>query len=214
MKFLSTSTFLPLAFLGLLLVTATAFPTSQVPQDFTADRITMPSKLTTSASQVFGMFIQVHKDVKALKSEISKHKVETAVLNNLDLPKLRTEDGCFYRGYNWETCQLKIITGLLKFQTYLQYVQNKLKSDSEDRKPERIYTGVKSLSLLMKAKVNSTEEIVSPSPTANASLLKKLESQNETQMLLSIEIILQSLEEFLQESMRAIRKAEPLDKEI
>ncbi|KAM6152518.1 interleukin-6 [Erethizon dorsatum] len=209
MKFLSASTFRPLAFLGLLLVTATAFPTSQVPQDFTADTtMTVPSKPTSSASRVFRMFTQVHQDVKELKSEMCKHNVEKAILSHLNLPKIRIEDGCFYGGYNWETCQLKIITGLLKFQTYLQYMQNKLQSDSENEKAEKIYTGVKSLSLIMKVKINNTEQIVFPSPTPDATLLEKLESQNETQMLLTVEIVLQSLEEFLQDSLRAIRKAE------
>lgn len=70
-----TGTFRPLAFLGLLLVSATAFPTAQVQQDFTADTTdemttTMPNKPTTSASQVFQMFTQVYQDVKELKSEV------------------------------------------------------------------------------------------------------------------------------------------------
>ncbi|KFO26069.1 interleukin-6 [Fukomys damarensis] len=210
MKFLSTSTFSPLAFLGLLLVTVTAAPTSQVLKDFTDD--TTRSKPTTSASQAFRLFTLVLYDVQELKSELCKHNAncveeERATLNNLNLPTIEIEDGCFYNGYNWETCHLKIITGLLKFQIYLQYMQNKLQSDSENEKAEKVYSGVKSLSLFMKAKVSSTEQTVFPSPTENATLLKELESQNETQKFLIVHIVLCSLEEFLQNSLRPIRKA-------
>ncbi|EHB06510.1 Interleukin-6 [Heterocephalus glaber] len=210
MKFLSTSTFRPLALWGLLLVTVTAAPTSQVLKDFRAD--TTSSKPTTSNSQAFRLFTLVLHDVQELKSETCKHNVncleeEKAMLNNLNLPKIKIEDGCFYGGYNWETCHLKIITGLLKFQIYLQYMQNKLQSDSENEKAEKIYTSVKSLSLFMKAKVSNTEQTVFPSPTANATLLEELESQNETQKLLIVQIVLCSLEEFLQNSLRPIRKA-------
>lgn len=46
------------------------------------------------------------------------------------------------------------------------------------------------------------------SPTPDATLLEKLETQSQTQMLLIAEIVLQRLEEFLQDSLRAIRKAD------
>ncbi|XP_013007853.1 interleukin-6 [Cavia porcellus] len=218
MKFLSTSTFRPLAFLGLLLVSVTAFPTAQVQHDFTADTTdemttaemttTMPNKPTTSASQVFQMFMRVYQAVKELKNEMNKHNVEKAILNNLDLPKLKLEDGCFFNGYNWETCQLKITPGLFKFQTYLQSMQNKLQNESENKKAANIYAGIKSLSLFMKSKINNTEQMEFLSPTPDATLLEKLETQSQTQMLLIAEIVLQRLEEFLQDSLRAIRKAD------
>ncbi|XP_004626617.1 interleukin-6 [Octodon degus] len=207
MKFLSTSFFRPLAFLGLLLVTATAFPTAHVQLDFTAEPTTSPIKLTT-ASLAFQKFSEVYKDVKELKDEMSEHNVETVTLDELTLPTINEEDGCHYLAYNWETCQSKIITGLLEFQPYVQFIQNKSQDASENEKTEKIYTGFQLLSQLVKPEANSSEETVLPSPTANANVLEHLKSQNEDEARLTVKLVLQGLELFLQESLRAIRNAE------
>lgn len=207
MKFLSTSFFRPVAVLGLLLVTATAFPTVRIQNDCTAELTTVPSKPTAS-SPAFRMFVEVYKDVRELKNEMSEHNVETAMLGELTLPKMNQDDGCHYLAYSWEACQSKIVTGLLEFEPYVQFIQNKTQNNSENEKIEKIYTDFKRLSLFMKPKTNSTEETVLPSPTANATALEKLESQNEAQALLTVKLVLQGLEAFLQDSLRAIRRAE------
>lgn len=101
-------TFRPLAFLGLLLVSVTAFPTAQVQHDFTADTTdemttaemttTMPNKPTTSASQVFQMFMRVYQAVKELKNEVGNLVARTWAFIHSPSPRMDKKLVC------WEVC--------------------------------------------------------------------------------------------------------------
>ncbi|NIG59778.1 Interleukin-6 [Pontoporia blainvillei] len=196
--------------LGLLLVTATAFPTpgplgEDFKDDTTSDRLllTSPDKTEALIKYILGKISAVRKEMceKYDKCENSK---EALAENNLNLPKMAEKDGCFQSGFNQETCLMRITTGLLEYQIYLDYLQNEYEGDKGSI--EAVQISIKALVQILRQKVKNPDEVTTPDPTTNASLMNNLQSQNDdwvknTQIIL----ILRSLENFLQFSLRAIR---------
>ncbi|XP_012879455.1 PREDICTED: interleukin-6 [Dipodomys ordii] len=211
MKFLSTSTFCPLAFVGLLLVTATAFPTSEVPREEVTSNATSDGPTYASTQNAEDQISYTLMKIKELKEEVCNNEEKCVRKDNalseekLNLPKMTVEDGCFESGHKRDTCLLKITSGLLEFQIYLKYIQNKFQSSEKNNKAKDVKSSTKSVIQLLMQEIKNQDEIVFPSPTANALLLKELESQNEWQKNMIIHLILSSLETFLQFSLRALR---------
>ncbi|CAK6434475.1 unnamed protein product [Pipistrellus nathusii] len=204
---LYTNTFSPVAFsLGLLLVMATAFPTP-VPrgEDSNNDTTSYRPPLTSSE--------QIEKLIKSILLEISdvknkmcdnhescKNSKEVLTENNLNLPKLARKDGCFHSGFNQETCLIRLTTGLLEYQVYLEYLQNTFE---EHAKAMQMRT--KALVKILRQKIKNPVEETIPDPTTNTGLLEKMHAQNEWLKTTTIHLILRSLEDFLQFTQRAIR---------
>ncbi|KAJ8794724.1 hypothetical protein J1605_003033 [Eschrichtius robustus] len=135
------------------------------------------------------------------KCENSK---EALAENNLNLPKMAEKDGCFQSGFNQETCLMRVTTGLLEYQIYLDYLQNEYEGDKGSI--EAVQISIKALVQILRQKVKNPDEVTTPDPTTNASLLNNLQSQNDDWMKnTKIILILRSLENFLQFSLRAIR---------
>ncbi|XP_059875849.1 interleukin-6 isoform X1 [Delphinus delphis] len=211
MNSLSTSTSGTVAFsLGLLLVTATAFPTpgplgEDFKDDTTSDRLllTSPDKTEALIKYILGKISAMRKEMceKYDKCENSK---EALAENNLNLPKMAEKDGCFQSGFNQETCLMRITTGLLEYQIYLDYLQNEYEGDKGSI--EAVQISSKALAQILRQKVKNPDEVTTPDPTTNASLMNNLQSQNDDWMKnTKIILILRSLENFLQFSLRAIR---------
>ncbi|KAM4874035.1 interleukin-6-like [Thomomys bottae] len=205
MKFLSTSTFRPLAFVGLLLVAASAFPTSGVTrEDVTSEGLTYSSTQRAENQMSFALM-----KIKELKREICNSEKaciqnENAMSENrLNVAKMVPEDGCFETGFKEDTCLLKIISGLLQFQIHLRYIRDKFQGN-DGQKVEDVINSTNSVVELLKQETNQ-DEIVWPTTIANAELLDKLQSQKEWQKSMMMHFILRSLEDFLQHSVRAIR---------
>ncbi|KAF5927762.1 hypothetical protein HPG69_000668 [Diceros bicornis minor] len=227
MNSLSTSAFSPVAFsLGLLLVVATAFPTPLSLGEDSKDDTTSNRPLLTTADKTGHHIKYILDKISALKKEghfynnssgvpfqmcnnFSKCENSKEILaeNNLNLPKMAEKDGCFQSGFNQETCLKKITTGLSEFQIYLKYLQNQFKSENENAKTIQISTNA--LVKMLKQKIKNPDEVTSPDPTENTSLLEKLQSQNEWLKNTTIHLILRSLEDFLQFSLRAVRIMQP-----
>ncbi|XP_059964140.1 interleukin-6 [Mesoplodon densirostris] len=196
--------------LGLLLVTATAFPTpgpmgEDFKDDTTSDRIllTSPDKTEALIKYILGKISAMRKEMceKYDKCENSK---EALAENNLNLPKMAEKDGCFQSGFNQETCLMRITTGLLEYQIYLDYLQNEYEGDKGSI--EAVQISIKALVQILRQKVKNPDEVTTPDPTTNASLMNNLQSQNDDWMKnTKIILILRSLENFLQFSLRAIR---------
>nr|AAB62246.1 interleukin-6 [Equus caballus] len=206
MNSLSTSTVTPVAFsLGLLLVMATAFPT---PLPLGEDETTSNGPLLTTADKTKQHIKYILGKISALKNEMCnnfskcENSKEVLAENNLNLPKMAEKDGCFQSGFNQETCLMKITTGLSEFQIYLEYLQNEFKGEKENVKTMQISTKVLVQILMQKMK---NPEVTTPDPTAKSSLLAKLHSQNEWLKNTTTHLILRSLEDFLQFSLRAVR---------
>ncbi|XP_065739870.1 interleukin-6 isoform X2 [Phocoena phocoena] len=196
--------------LGLLLVTATAFPTpgplgEDFKDDTTSDRLllTSPDKTEALIKYILGKISAMRKEMceKYDKCENSK---EALAENNLNLPKMAEKDGCFQSGFNQETCLMRITTGLLEYQIYLDYLQNGYEGDKGS--VEAVQISIKALAQILRQKVKNPDEVTTPDPTTNASLMNNLQSQNDDWMKnTKFILILRSLENFLQFSLRAVR---------
>ncbi|XP_034375360.1 interleukin-6 [Arvicanthis niloticus] len=206
MKFLSARDFQPVAFLGLMLVTTTAFPTSQVRRgDFTED--TTPNRPT---SQIGGLITIVLREILEMRKELCNgnpdcmNNDDALSENNLNLPEIQRNDGCLQTGHNQEICLLKITSGLLEYQIYLEYMKNSLQDNKKD-KARVIQSNTEILIRIFKQEVKDSNKIVLPSPTSNALLMEKLESQKEWQRTKIIQLILKALEGFLKDTIRSTR---------
>ncbi|XP_061053682.1 interleukin-6 [Eubalaena glacialis] len=196
--------------LGLLLVMTTAFPTpgplgEDFKDDTTSDRLllTSPDKTEALIKYILGKISAMRKEMceKYDKCENSK---EALAENNLNLPKMAEKDGCFQSGFNQETCLMRVTTGLLEYQIYLDYLQNEYEGDKGSI--EAVQISIKALVQILRQKVKNPDEVTTPDPTTNASLMNNLQSQNDDWMKnTKIILILRSLENFLQFSLRAIR---------
>ncbi|KAM9697685.1 interleukin-6 [Dama dama] len=206
MNSLFTSAFSPLAVsLGLLLVMASAFPTpGPLGEDFKND--TTPSRLLlTTPDKTEALIKHIVDKISAMRKEICEkndkceNSKETLAENNLNLPKMEEKDGCFQSGFNQETCLIRSTVGLLEYQTYLDYLQNEYEGDQENVKDLR--SSIRTLLQIMRQK---SIDLVT-TPTTNPDLLEKMQSSNEWVKNAKIILILRSLENFLQFSLRAIR---------
>ncbi|EGW07755.1 Interleukin-6 [Cricetulus griseus] len=104
-----------------------------------------------------------------------------------------------------EICLLKITSGLLDYQIYLEFVTNNVQDNKKD-KARVIQSTTKTLSQIFKQEVKDPDKIVMPSPTSKAILIEKLESQKQWPRTKTIELILKALEEFLKVTMRSTRQ--------
>uniref|UniRef100_A0A8C6MN50 Interleukin-6 n=1 Tax=Moschus moschiferus TaxID=68415 RepID=A0A8C6MN50_MOSMO len=206
MNCLFTSAFSPLAVsLGLLLVMTSAFPTpSPLGEDFKND--TTPSRLLlTTPEKTEALIKHIVDKISAMRKEICEkndkceNSKETLAENKLNLPKMEEKDGCFQSGFNQGTCLIRSIAGLLEYQTYLDYLQNEYEGNQENVKD--LQSGIRTLIQIMQQKSADLITI----PTANTDLQEKMQSSNEWVKNAKIILILRSLENFLQFSLRAIR---------
>uniref|UniRef100_A0A8I6AGT8 Interleukin-6 n=1 Tax=Rattus norvegicus TaxID=10116 RepID=A0A8I6AGT8_RAT len=164
MKFLSARDFQPVAFLGLMLLTATAFPTSQVRRgDFTED--TTHNRPVYTTSQVGGLITYVLREILEMRKELCNgnsdcmNSDDALSENNLKLPEIQRNDGCFQTGYNQEICLLKICSGLLEFRFYLEFVKNNLQDNKKD-KARVIQSNTETLVHIFKQEVSASPSLM------------------------------------------------------
>ncbi|XP_051007543.1 interleukin-6 [Acomys russatus] len=212
MKFLSARDLHPLFFLGLMLVTATAFPTSQVRRGDLATADTTSNKpVYTTSQQVGGLVTSVLKEVLEMRKELCNgssdcmNSDDALSENRLNLPVIQMNDGCFETGHNWEICLLKITSGLLEYEIYLEYVKNNMQ-DSKKDKARAIQTSTQALISILRQEVKEPGKIISPGPTSTALQMETLKPQDEWLRTRITQIILKALEEFLMDTMRSTRK--------
>ncbi|XP_036992198.2 interleukin-6 isoform X1 [Artibeus jamaicensis] len=198
-------TFSPLAFsLGLLLVIATAFPTPVPLGEDSKEETTSKRSPLTSPDQIEKLIKSIMLEISEVKNkmcdnhETCKNSKEALTENNLNLPKLTRRDGCFQSGFNEKTCLTRLTTGLVKFQVYLQYLQNTFEDNAK-----AMQMRIKALVNILKQK--NPDEEATPEPTTDASLLEQMQAQNEWRKTTTIHLILRSLEDFLQFAQRAVR---------
>uniref|UniRef100_A0A8C0CQX9 Interleukin-6 n=1 Tax=Balaenoptera musculus TaxID=9771 RepID=A0A8C0CQX9_BALMU len=143
--------------LGLLLVMTTAFPTpgplgEDCKDDTTSGRLllTSPDKTEALIKYILGKISAMRKEMceKYDKCENSK---EALAENNLNLPKMAEKDGCFQSGFNQETCLMRVTTGLLEYQIYLDYLQNEYEGDKGSI--EAVQISIKALVQILRQKV-------------------------------------------------------------
>ncbi|XP_078520519.1 interleukin-6 [Lissotriton helveticus] len=57
--------------------------------------------------------------------------MESLLENNLNLPRINKEDGCFKQGFRKEKCLRKVTSSLLGFNKYLSYIVETFGSDKQ-----------------------------------------------------------------------------------
>ncbi|KAM5271795.1 interleukin-6-like [Ctenodactylus gundi] len=187
---------------------ATAFPTSDIPtEDFEAS--TTPNNPTTHKSKNGNQIALLLRKIEALRDMMCKTHVTCigqdmiAMTDNLNLPQLKEQDGCFWTGYNWDNCLLRLTSGFQEFQVYLEHMQNKFPTPEANRTFGQMYSTIKILIHILKAEVNETGK-TAPSPTPNAAVTAELQQpENEWRKLFVMERILYNLKDFLQYGVRA-----------
>ncbi|XP_001513877.4 interleukin-6 [Ornithorhynchus anatinus] len=199
------------ALILLLIMTATALPTSKSSKEELSD-VALPNK-SPSSKQPFGnpesLTKTLWKQANGLKDKIcddyslcEENKVVLAE-NNMNLPKMTEEDGCFLSGFNEETCLKRIITGLSEFQIYLKYVQKTFKG--EEKILESIQNYTKHLSNILKQMMKTSDAGTEPSPMSQESLLTKLQSLEKWTKTISMQLIISNFTKFIEDTMRAVR---------
>ncbi|XP_058152873.1 interleukin-6 [Dasypus novemcinctus] len=207
MNSLSTSALCPVAFhLGLLLVMATAFPTPALRGEDPKDDATPNRPALTSPHKPEELIMFILSKISELRKEICEKygkcgkTPEALAENNLNLPTMTEKDGCFHVGFNQETCMTRIITGLLKFQLFLEYLNN---FEGHKGKFEEVQMGTNALIQILKQKIKNPDK-VTLDPTANAIQLTE-QPQSDWLKNTTIHLILQDLRKFLENSLRALR---------
>ncbi|XP_038598383.1 interleukin-6 [Tachyglossus aculeatus] len=195
----------------LLIMTATALPPSRSSKEELSD-VALPNK-SPSGQQPFGNPESIAKTLwqqaNGLKDKIcdqynlcEKNKVVLAE-NNMNLPKMTEEDGCFLSGFNEETCLKRIVSGLSEFQIYLKHVHKTFKG--EEKKVESMQSYTKHLSNIVKQMMKNSDAGTEPPPASQETLLTKLESLEEWTKTVSMQLIISNFTKFMEDTMRAVR---------
>ncbi|KAL1768133.1 interleukin-6 [Sigmodon hispidus] len=185
-------------------------------EDFTED--TTPNRpVYTTSQQVEGLITRVLKEILQMSKELCNNNPDCMTHddalseNNLDLPVIERNDGCFQTGYDRpvsylkENCLLKITSGLLDYQIYLEFLKNNVQDNKKER-ARVIQNSTKALNQILKQEVKDPGKTATPSPTSKVLLMEKLESQKDWPRTKTIQLILKALEEFLKITMRSTRQ--------
>ncbi|XP_055974163.1 interleukin-6 [Sorex fumeus] len=212
MNSLSPRAFSPVAFsLGLLLVLATGFPTPDPLREEAMDAVVPTLLPGTFRERTEDLIKYILGKISLLKKELcGKHyKCENtkAALaeNNLNLPKMANGKECLLSNFSQEHCLIRISSGLLEFQIYLEYLQKVYDGDKKNAMDMNHNT--KNLIQLLMQNVKNPHEVTTPDPSRSVNVLSWLQSQSQKNWLQSttFHMVLQSLEDFLRFSLRAVR---------
>lgn len=124
---------------------------------------------------------------------------------NLHLPQLTEDDGCFPLAANHETCLLRITSGLLEFQMYLEHLQAKFRSEEENTRVSMILKNMRHLINTLRPKVKNFHEGATLKPAIVASLMENLQQKDQWLKMTTIHFILRGLTDFLQFTLRSVR---------
>ncbi|XP_004604146.1 interleukin-6 [Sorex araneus] len=212
MSSLSPRAFSPVAFsLGLLLVLATAFPTPAPLGEEATDAAAPTLPPVTSPERTEDLIKYILGKISLLKKELCgkygkcENVKEALAENSLNLPKMANGVECFPSRFDQEPCLIRITSGLLEFQIYLEYLQKVF--DGDKKNAMDVHDNTKNLVQLLKQNVKNPDEVTTPDPSHSANVLSWLQSQSQKNWLQSttFHMMLQSLEDFLQFSLRAVR---------
>ncbi|NP_001075533.1 interleukin-6 precursor [Oryctolagus cuniculus] len=195
--------------LALLLVVATAFPTS-APVREDSNTKASPDKTLTPPGRTIESIRSILETIKELRKEMCDHDVncmnrkEALAEVNLHLPRLIEEDGCFPPAVNNETCLLRITSGLMEFRMYLEHLQAKFRSDEENTRVSMVLKNIQHLIKTLRPKVKNLNEEATLKPAVAVSLMENLQQKNQWLKTTTIHFILRGLTNFLEFTLRAV----------
>ncbi|XP_044539938.1 interleukin-6 [Gracilinanus agilis] len=126
---------------------------------------------------------------------------EALAENNLHLPNITERDGCFPLAFNEETCLIKIIGGLLEFDTYLYYME----TETKDTRFQTLKLSTTQLAHDLKLLIKKTDAVPTPNPTTSKILLSELQSLKAWSRDVGLRLILWHYTRFIQGTIRAVR---------
>ncbi|XP_015666093.1 interleukin-6 [Protobothrops mucrosquamatus] len=128
-----------------------------------------------------------------------KGTLEIMAQNNLNLPKIIKEDGCYQPGFQKENCLRKLSGGLYVFRTFLEYIEE------TTQRSVSISTGAQHLAETLKLMMNNPESVSIPSPDTQKTLAAQLREQRAWNMIVIKHFILQDFTLFMETTSRVIR---------
>ncbi|XP_013910174.1 PREDICTED: interleukin-6 [Thamnophis sirtalis] len=140
------------------------------------------------------IFYQLCKEQNACKGTM-----EIMAQNNLNLPKIIKEDGCYQPGFQKESCLRKLSSGLYTFRTFLEYIEE------TTQRSVSVSIGAQNLAETLKSMMNNPETVSMPSPDAQKTLAAKLREQRAWNIIVIKHFILQDFTLFMETTSRVIR---------
>ncbi|XP_026533820.1 interleukin-6 [Notechis scutatus] len=128
-----------------------------------------------------------------------KGTMEIMAQNNLNLPRIIKEDGCYQPGFQKESCLRKLSSGLYAFRTFLEYIEE------TTQRSVSISTGAQHLAETLKSMMNNPETVITPLPDTQKTLAAKLREQRAWNMIVTKHFILQAFTLFMETTSRVIR---------
>ncbi|KAM8981757.1 interleukin-6 [Sarcophilus harrisii] len=200
----------PLAFTLVLLVTTAARPTPDA-----LGVSSKPALGTTDLGKCKSLAKTLYKEADALKEENGENQSmcdnSSTILaeNNLVFPNLTEQDGCFYSGFNKETCLINLISKLQEFDGYFQFMENELKEKKSRIEALKMFTT--QLAESLKKLMMGADLVPTLNPTASHDLVLKLKSLNEWSRKVALHLSLCRYIKFMEHTIRAIRNMDPTD---
>ncbi|XP_059674813.1 interleukin-6 [Gavia stellata] len=137
------------------------------------------------------------------KFTVCENSMEMLVQNNLNLPKVTEEDGCLLAGFHEDKCLRKISSGLYKFQTYLEYIQETFTSEKQN--VQSLCYSTEHLARTIRQMVINPNEVIIPDPATQESLRGKLKSDKAWIEKITTHLILRGFTSFMEKTVRALR---------
>ncbi|KAM3821030.1 interleukin-6 [Vipera latastei] len=128
-----------------------------------------------------------------------KGTLEIMAQNNLNLPKIIKEDGCYQPGFQKENCLRKLSGGLYAFRIFLEYIEE------TTQRSVSLSTGTQHLAETLKSMMNNPESVSIPSPDTQKTLAAQLREQRAWNMIVIKHFILQDFTLFMETTSRVIR---------
>ncbi|NXE13032.1 IL6 protein, partial [Lophotis ruficrista] len=138
------------------------------------------------------------------KFTVCQNSMEMLVQNNLNLPKLTEADGDHLTFLSFQDkCLTRISSGLYKFQTYLEYIQETFTSEKQN--VESLFYGTRHLAHTLRQMVINPDAVIIPDLATQESILTKLRSSKTWIEKITIHLILRDYTSFMEKTVRAIR---------
>ncbi|KAE8596452.1 hypothetical protein XENTR_v10016113 [Xenopus tropicalis] len=133
---------------------------------------------------------------------VCDNSLEMLAENNLQLPKISTEDRCFSLGFQKDKCLNKIHRDLSIFKIYLVHVKETFISEKNTVESLQYKTQILAGAIKKMMKRTETE---SDDKGTNIQVLQALKSENLWRQRVTNRLILQAFIECIQKTARAVR---------
>nr|XP_020637801.1 interleukin-6 [Pogona vitticeps] len=137
------------------------------------------------------------------EQDMCKGSMEIVNQNNLHLPKITPNNGCYEPGFEKETCLRNLSSGLYKFQTYLEYIEEA--SIDGAHGTTSIWPSTQRLANNLRSMMNNPDTVTMPLPENQKAISAELREQRHWNATVTKHLILQGFISFMEKTTRAIR---------